>query len=124
MKSGIRFVIVGGSATFLDFIIYIIISMKFPIYISKGISMSISCLFSFFLNRKWTFKVTGKYNWLEVFKYILVQMINITINICSNSIVYKITKEKVLAFLCATFAAMCVNYCLQRFIVFKSNDSN
>ena len=58
MKSIGRFIVVGGISTLVDFLIYMIISVKLPVSISKAISMCISCVVSFFLNRKWTFEVS------------------------------------------------------------------
>ena len=35
----VRFVLVGGCSTGIDFVIYVLLSMQMPITISKGISM-------------------------------------------------------------------------------------
>lgn len=119
MKSGIKFIIVGVISTLIDFIIYMILSTKISFSISKAVSMCISCINSFFLNRKWTFEIKKKYTLVEIIKYILVQFINITINVLGNKLFYWMIQQKIIAFVCATVIAMCVNYCLQRLMVFS-----
>ena len=76
-KSQARFLVVGGSSTLLDFIIYMLLSTKLNITISKFISMTISSIYSFLINKNWTFNNKNKITFILTFKYILCVFINI-----------------------------------------------
>lgn len=114
----LRFLIVGGSSTFIDFCFYMIFSIFFPVYISKIVSMTISSIYSFFINRKWTFHSNNK-SLLTKLKYIITIIINIIVNSLVNQFVFMLTFSKLLSFIFATGVAMIVNYILQKFLVFK-----
>ena len=70
-KSQTRFLVVGGSSTLLDFIIYMLLSTKLNITISKFISMTVSSIYSFLINKNWTFNNKNKITFILTFKYIL-----------------------------------------------------
>lgn len=114
-----RFLIVGGTATLIDFTIYILLNNKMGIIVSKSLSMLCSCIYSFFMNRTWTFKVESRTSILQIVKYIISQLINISINTITNTIIYNLTGDKILSFIVATGFAMIINYLLQKLIVFK-----
>lgn len=118
-RSLIRFIVIGGGSTLIDFIIYMIISNYIDISVSKCISMIAASIFSFIFNKKWTFENTDNTDIIQISKYIFCQLINIAINTTVNSICYGISKSKLLAFVVATGCAMIVNYILQKLIVFK-----
>lgn len=120
-KSFYRFVIIGGSATILDFIIYMVISNYLGIGISKMLSTALASIYSFILNKKWTFVDESKLSSSKVIKYILVQVVNILVNTGMNSIVFGFTGLKIVSFVIATSVSMMVNYLLQRLVVFKES---
>lgn len=115
----IKFIIVGGSSTLLDFTIYMILNNFIEISIAKFISMTISCIYSFFINRCWTFESKEKINSKQLLKYVITQIINILVNVGTNQLIYTITTIKLLAYIVATGVAMIINYLLQKTIVFK-----
>ena len=115
----IKFLITGGSSTLIDFIIYYLLSFKINISISKMVSMSCACVYSFFINKKWTFSFKGKTDRFLVTKYIVSQFLNILINTFTNTLVYNISGMKIVAFIIATGIAMTFNYLFQNYIVFK-----
>lgn len=118
-QSIIRFIIIGGSSTLIDFAIYMIISNYIDIAIAKAISMTIAAIFSFIFNRKWTFNNTGNTNIVQITKYILCQLVNIIVNSTTNSLFYSVSNNKLISFVIATGCAMIVNYMLQKMVVFK-----
>ena len=118
----IRFIIVGGSSTCIDFIIYMLLSQLISLTISKLISMTISCTYSFFINRNWTFEDKNTNAISQIPKYILSQGFNIATNVIVNQIIFTLTNEKVISYFCATVSAMVVNYLLQKNIVFKGSN--
>src|SRR5574344_1167334 len=109
-QSIIRFIIIGGSSTLIDFAIYMIISNYIDIAIAKAISMTIAAIFSFIFNRKWTFNNTGNTNIVQITKYILCQLVNIIVNSTTNSLFYSVSNNKLISFVIATGCAMIVKY--------------
>ncbi len=117
--SAFKFLIIGGISTAIDFCIYMIISNYIDITISKLISMTIASVFSFIFNKNWTFINKEKTSVIMALKYILAQIINIGVNTGINTLVYNLTKVKIIAFIIATGIAMVVNYLLQKIVVFN-----
>ena len=120
-KSQARFLVVGGSSTLLDFIIYMLLSTKLNITISKFISMTVSSIYSFLINKNWTFNNKNKITFILTFKYILCVFINIFVHTTSNTLIFNLTNNKIISFLFATGIAMIVNYTIQKKIVFKED---
>ena len=118
-KTVYRFLIVGGGCTFIDFAIYFSILNQLGPFCSKGISMSVSTVVNFILNKFWSFSAGKNREFMEGVRYVCTQVINISFNIMVNAFVLYITGEKIIAFIFATGMAMIVNYMLQRFWVFK-----
>jgi putative flippase GtrA len=58
----VRFVIVGGANTVIDFAFYNLFSKVFGLAlpVANMVSSFIAMLFSFFMNKKWTFQSAGK----------------------------------------------------------------
>lgn len=117
----VRFLIVGGTSTIIDYLIYMVISTKLNLLLSKCISMLIACIFSFIANKNWTFRNKDKENYKMVLKFVGAQIINIGVNTGINYLMYNLTHSKTIAFVIATFIAMIINYLLQRFVVFKGD---
>lgn len=118
-KSQARFLVVGGSSTLLDFAIYMLLSTKVDITISKCISMSISSIYSFFINKNWTFSDSEKITIVLALKYILCVLINIGVNTLVNTLTFSITNNKIISFIIATGIAMIVNFVIQKEVVFR-----
>ena len=118
-KSVIKFLVVGGCCTFIDYSIYMMIVDKIGALGGKGISMGCSMIINYLLNKYWSFNAKKTKKGKEITRYILSQVANITVNMSVNFIVLSVIGQKTIAFLCATGVAMIVNYLLQRFWVFK-----
>lgn len=121
-KSILKFVVVGGCCTLIDFIIYMVIVDHVGVVLSKGISMGCSMIVNYFLNKFWSFSVKETKTGIELVKYSVAQVINITVNVLVNAAVLKLFGIKILAFILATGIAMVVNYLLQRFWVFRGGE--
>lgn len=118
-----RFLVVGGSSTAIDFVVYMILTMKLPVNVAKTISMGISSIYSYFANKKYTFKNKDKTDIKYLVRYYIAFAFNFITNVSVNSMIYQKTQMKVVAFIIATACAMIVNYLLQRYFVFKRNPS-
>jgi putative flippase GtrA len=74
-----RFVVVGGANTVIDFVFYNLFSKVFALALPVANMMSsfIAMLFSFFMNKKWTFRATGKNYLREVVLFFVFTIIGI-----------------------------------------------
>ena len=113
------FLLIGGLATTIDFVIYNYLFTFFSINISKLISMLSSSLFSYFTNKIFTFNKGKNYNQKYLIKFYIIFLLNLLTNIIVNYYVYKLTSVKLLAFILATLFGMTVNFIGQKFFVFK-----
>lgn len=113
------FIIIGGFATTIDFIIYSYLLDFISINFSKFISMLVSSLFSYFMNKIFTFNKGKNYNSKYLIKFYIIFLLNLLTNIFVNYYVYKWTSIKILAFILATLFGMIVNFIGQKFFVFK-----
>ena len=114
-----RFLLVGGSSTLLDYVIYWLLSSVINYNIAKCVSMTFSCVYSFFLNKNFTFGDSRSVSVGHIVRFVLSQFVNIGVNVSVNALVYGATQIKILGMVCATAIAMIVNFLLQRFFVFN-----
>lgn len=118
-KTVARFLVSGGTATTIDYVIYrILIYISCPAIFSKTMSTIFAIICSFIINKNWTFEYSKKADKKLIFKYIIAQSINIFTNTGVNAIVYTKSNNVNFAFVCATFCGMVVNYTLQKKFVF------
>lgn len=113
------FLLIGGLATIIDFVIYNYLFSFFSINTSKLTSMLSSSLFSYFMNKIFTFNKGKNYNQKYLIKFYVIFLLNLLTNIFVNYYVYKLTSVKLLAFTLATVFGMTVNFIGQKFYVFK-----
>ena len=118
-NSILRFVVVGGCSTLLDYIIYMTISKRMTVTLSKGISMAVASVFSYVMNKSFTFGNKDRTDIGYLVRFYLVFAANFATNLGINKMVYERTGQKTLAFILATLCGMTVNYLGQRFFVFK-----
>ena len=114
-----RFLVIGGCATAIDFMLYLVISLKVSITFSKGIAMIVSSIFSYFANKIYTFDNRDKSDTTQVIKFYLVFVTNFFTNLSVNYLIYSFSGYKIVAFMIATICGMSVNYVGQKFLVFK-----
>ena len=77
-KKPIRFVLVGISNTVLDFLVLnILLFCKVNILFANTISTGIAMLYSFFMNKKWTFRNSGDNYIREVILFFIFTAIGI-----------------------------------------------
>ena len=122
-KSIAKFLVVGGSSTLLDYVIYWTLCMFIHFNLAKTLSMFCSCVYSFFLNKMFTFQDKRKLSGGHVLRYIVSQAVNIGINVSINALVYGTTGIRILGMVSATAGAMIVNFLLQRFFVFQTTEA-
>ena len=114
----VKFIIVGGCSTGIDFIVYMFLSVKMSANIAKAISMVAASIFSYCANKKFTFRDDNKTNVGYLLRFYAVFAANLFVNILTNYIALKLTGHKIIAFIIATVCGMTVNYLGQKLFVF------
>lgn len=117
-----RFLIVGGTATSIDFILYWGASQVVDFNVAKFCSTFTACVFSFFANRRFTFEGKTGISAVTVWKFVLSQMAVIAVNVSLNYLIFISTGVKILGMVGATGVSMFLNYFLQRKFVFISGE--
>ena len=131
----LRFAIVGGVNTALDFSILFILTILFniPKELANFISTSVSFLFSFFANKKYTFKSTSKNLKKQFLLFTIVTLFGLwviqTIIITAITPVFTnlgVNKPAALLIskLIATAASLIWNYTLYSRVVFKKSKNS
>ena len=118
-NSILKFIVVGGCSTIIDFCIYMILSIRVPITVSKGISMICASIFSYVVNKRFTFENTDKTDIHYLIRFYIVFAANFVTNLEVNYLIFTWTGKKLIAFVLATICGMTVNYLGQRFFVFN-----
>tara|TARA_Y100000589_G_scaffold282515_1_gene280057 strand:+ start:2623 stop:3033 length:411 start_codon:yes stop_codon:yes gene_type:complete len=118
-----RFIAVGISTVLIDIIIYfVLLYFKFGISFAKALSFFGGTIYSYFINKKWTFNAIGS---KKVFLfYITLYTVSMKINITVNSLIINLFINKnimsiLISFLISTlfsasFNFLCLKYCIFR----------
>ena len=118
-KELIRFLFGGGSAVFVDYIIYQLLMLNgLSQDLSKAISFFCGAAVGFIINKLWTFEST-KFSKGEVLRYVILYSCTAVINATVNRLVLMLTAIEMLAFLCATGVSTVLNFLGQKYFVFR-----
>ena len=118
-----RFIASGISSVIVDFLIYsLLIKSGLYLTVSKAISFSSGTLYSYFINKKWTFKATGGFK--TFIKFIFVYSISLNINISVNNLIINFfllrnSQTILIAFLVSTLLSAFFNFLCLKTYVFK-----
>lgn len=116
----LRFVLIGGGATTIDFCIYMLFRQYVDYSVAKFVSMACANVFSFIFNRKWVFKDNRQVKLNLIYRYLSVQIVNIMINVGMNKLCILLTSMIIPSFVIATGIATVANYLGQKYFVFKN----
>ena len=119
-----KFIIIGSTTVFIDFVIYLfLIKIGLPIKIAKAFSFVSGALFSYQANRKWTFKI--KYFKLsQILSFSFLYISSLLFNVSLNSFFISIFKNQLsfeFAFIFSTTVSATYNYLGLKLFVFKRN---
>ncbi|MEO7905051.1 MAG: GtrA family protein [Candidatus Saccharimonadales bacterium] len=125
----IRFGLVGGTNTVIDFgLLFLFKSLGLPVITSNILSTTTAFCFSFFANKKYTFKTTGSNIHREVALFIAVTLFGLWVlqTIVIKAIITVLSQSGLsadmallIAKLTATIVTLIWNYILYDHVVFK-----
>ena len=126
-----RFIVVGGANTAIDFgLLFLLKAFGLPVISANIISTSLAFIFSFFANKKYTFRARGTDLKKEVALFVVVTLFGLwvlqTIVIQAVTLLLQglhLGDETVLlvAKVSATFVSLTWNYVLYSRVVFKKD---
>lgn len=126
-----RFIVVGGANTAIDFgLLFLLKALGLPVIPANILSTSIAFIFSFFANKKYTFRAHGTDLKREITLFIVVTLFGLwvlqTLVIQAVSALLAgvhLSDDAVLliAKVCATFVSLTWNYVLYSRVVFKKD---
>lgn len=119
-KQILYYLLVGIFAVFIDFIVYILLKdfMNLDPSISKRVSYVSGATFSFFLNKKLTFKSQKSYL-KEILLFMIIYMISYFLNSYMHDLSYLYVKGYY-PFFFALIISIIFNFLGQKFIVFRN----
>ncbi|WP_250886789.1 GtrA family protein [Bacillus sp. SM2101] len=123
-KRFLKFSIVGGINTGIDFAIFsLLIAMGMNYLIAQIISYGGGLLNSYLLNRSWTFQQQGRVEITEVVKFILVNFITIVITSILLALLYnELNLQLLLSKLIVTGFGVFINFIGNQIWVFKNSE--
>ena len=123
-KELIKYIFVGLSTVLIDFLIYKFLIKFIVIYLAKTISFLSGTLFSYQLNRTWTFK-SGKKTLSQFIKYLIIHITSLVLNVFINSLLlntfsknYFLSYE--VSFLIATLTSATYNFLFIKIFIFNN----
>ena len=119
-----RFIIIGICSVLIDFIFYylfIYINLFDPEN-SKRISFIIGAIFAFYANRSYVFKIIDK-KISQYFAFALLYFVSFSLNSFVHDFVLLKLEILLVSFMIATMVSTIINFCGQKFIIFKNTDN-
>lgn len=130
----IRFALIGGINTAIDFVIlFIFVGLGVPTLISNILSTSSALTFSFFANKKFTFKATNKITRSQVLQFLGITLVGLWViqPVIIFVVKFLMSGLSLNAFvvlfvgkLVATVATLIWNYLLYKNFVFKKQTAS
>jgi len=117
-KEILKFLVGGGTAVIIDFLVYkILMIVGIERTIAKTISFICGSIVGFIINKYWTFK-SPKFQIKEILKYTILYIITAFINSQVNKYTLLLFGSEFFAFLCATGVSTILNFLGQKFLIF------
>lgn len=118
IKEILKFLVGGGSAVIVDFVVYkALLMFSADVIWAKAISYVSGAIVGFIINKLWTFESKG-FSKTEIGRYVLLYLISACLNAGVNKGVLYFADITMLAFFCATGASTILNFLGQKFFVF------
>ena len=119
-----RFLIVGSATVLVDYFSYLsfLHIVQINVNIAKGLSFLLGTVFSYFVNKSWTF--TNSQKMIRTFPlFILLYCLTMGINVSTNFLILNLLENYSwaisIAFLASTILSACLNFVGMKFVVFR-----
>ena len=118
------FVLIGLVAVFIDYLFYIVlINLGFNIILSKAVGFLFGTNFSFYFNKTFTFR--SNFTHIKLFKYLLLYVFTMNLNIQINAYFFKFLNDfqfaTQIAFFIATGVCAAINFLGLNYFIFYQN---
>lgn len=119
----LRFCTVGVGNTAVDFTVFFLLALGgFPYLAAQALSYAAGMVNSYFLNRRWTFRVVRKANGLEAGRFIIVNALSLLVSLGLLAVLHDENQLSLwLSKFIATGGGLVVNYIGSRLWVFSEN---
>jgi len=118
-----RFVIVGGSAVGVDFLVYFALTglvPAMPTSVAKGVSFVAGAVLAFVLNRGFVFRSDGRAK-QQILPFVLLYLFSLALNNGVNWLLLSFGAAKVVAWFFATGSSTVSNFLGMKLVVFRKN---
>lgn len=123
MNKFLKFCIVGGAGFVVDTGVYYLANIIMPVLISRLISFTAAVLFTYYFNRRFTFKKQTSMNLSEFLKYYSAMVLGGSVNVGSFWILMyfnsMVSNYPIFGIAFGSIAGLFVNYITSRIIIFK-----
>lgn len=118
IRNFLKFCCVGAANCLVDFCVYLGLSYLMPIYAARTLAWAVACLFSYQVNKSWTFKAQDKGFW-PLLRFAVVNLCSLGLGLVLLYVFISLGSGKILAFfLCLPFTTL-ANFLGYRFWSFK-----
>jgi putative flippase GtrA len=117
----LRFCCVGALNTAIAFCLYLLFSAVMSLYLANALSWSLACLFSYFMNRAWTFRAadTGV---SPLARFVLVNLCSLGLGLMTMYALVLLGAGRIGSYVFSLPVTMSASYLGYRFWSFKSVD--
>ena len=118
-KQFLKYIIVGVFSVLIDYLFFNLFSLVFNLNISKGIGFCCGAIWSYFMNKTFTFKFFRNTKLSPIF-FIVVYVLGLIFNIISFDLFGSIINDIDLVFVIATSISIFWNFLGQKLVVFNN----
>ena len=119
----LRFIMIGGGSTLIDFMVYSLCLLAFEIRISKALGYLAGTAFSILVNYRWNFAYQGKDGHVVILKcgllYAVALVINVTINNAALGVLGRTKLTLLIAFVLAVGVCTIFNFVGMKLWIFR-----
>lgn len=117
-----RFVLVGGAAAIVDYSSYqALLALGMYVHLAKALAFVAGTTTAYLINRRWTFQAQGgRAQFASVMTlYGITFAVQVGMNAVMLALLPPMTGEITLAFIVAQGTATCINFVVQRVVIFR-----
>ena len=116
-----RFCCVGAANTGIAFCLYLLFSMVMSIYPANALSWCLTCVFSYFVNRAWTFRATDT-GALPLVRFLAVNACSLGLGLITMHCIASFGGGRIWSYVLSLPVTMTTSYLGYRFWSFRKVD--